>query len=50
VTPDLFLLIVNAGLLAITAALTTNLDVDNFGSAVLGGFLIGPERQQSLSG
>ena len=50
VTPDLFLLIINAGLLAITAALTTHLDVDNFGSAVLGGFLIGPERQQSLSG
>jgi putative membrane protein len=40
VTLGLFLLIVNAGLLAIMAALTTHLDVDNFGSAVLGGFLI----------
>ena len=40
VTLGLFLLVVNAGLLAITAALTSHLDVDNFGSAVLGGFLI----------
>ena len=40
ITLGLFLLVVNAGLLAITAALTSHLDVDNFGSAVLGGFLI----------
>jgi putative membrane protein len=40
VTLGLFLLVVNAGLLAITAGLTSHLDVDNFGSAVLGGFLI----------
>ena len=39
-TLGLFLLVVNAGLLAITAALTSHLDVDNFWSAVLGGFLI----------
>jgi len=39
-TLGLFLLVVNAALLAITAALTSHLDVDNFGSAVLGGFLI----------
>lgn len=39
-TLGLFLLVVNAGLLAITAALTKHLDVDSFGSAVLGGFLI----------
>jgi putative membrane protein len=40
ITLGLFLLVVNAGLLAITAALTSHLDVDSFGSAVLGGFLI----------
>jgi putative membrane protein len=40
ITLGLFLLVVNAGLLAITATLTSHLDVDNFGSAVLGGFLI----------
>ena len=40
ITLGLFLLVVNAGLLAITAALTSHLTVDNFGSAVLGGFLI----------
>jgi putative membrane protein len=39
-TLGLFLLIVNAALLGITAALTSHLSVDNFGSAVLGGFLI----------
>ena len=39
-TLGLFLLVVNAGLLAITAALSVHLAVDNFGSAVLGGFLI----------
>ena len=40
VTLGLFLLVVNAALLAITAALTTHLDIDNFWSALLGGFLI----------
>jgi putative membrane protein len=40
VTLGLFLLIVNAALLGITAALTTHLSIDNFWSAVLGGFLI----------
>jgi putative membrane protein len=39
-TLGLFLLVVNAALLAITAALSSHLDIDNFGSAVLGGFLI----------
>jgi putative membrane protein len=41
VTLGLFLLVVNAALLAITAGLSSHLAVDNFGSAVLGGFLIG---------
>jgi putative membrane protein len=39
-TLGLFLLIVNAALLGITAALTSHLSVDSFGAAVLGGFLI----------
>ena len=39
-TLGLFLLVVNAALLAITAWLSSHLDVDNFLSAVLGGFLI----------
>jgi putative membrane protein len=39
-TFGLFLLVVNAVLLEITAALTQHLDVDSFGSAVLGGLLI----------
>jgi putative membrane protein len=39
-TLGLFLLVVNAALLAITAGLSDHLDIDNFGSAVLGGFLI----------
>jgi putative membrane protein len=39
-TLGLFLLIINAAMLAITAGLTKHLDVDNFGSAVLGGLLI----------
>ena len=39
-TLGLFLLIVNAAVLGITAALTSHLSVANFGSAVLGGFLI----------
>ena len=40
ITLGLFLLVINAGLLAIMAALTSHLDIDSFGSAVLGGFLI----------
>jgi putative membrane protein len=39
-TLGLFLLVVNAALLGITAGLSSHLDVDGFGSAVLGGFLI----------
>ena len=39
-TLGLFLLVVNAALLAITAGLSKHLDVDSFGSAVLGGLLI----------
>jgi putative membrane protein len=39
-TLGLFLLVVNAALLGITAALSTHLDIDNFGSAVLGALLI----------
>jgi putative membrane protein len=39
-TLGLFLLVVNAALLAITAGLSSHLDVDSFGDAVLGGFLI----------
>ena len=40
VTFGLFLLVVNAALLGITAALTSHLDIDGFGAAVLGGLLI----------
>jgi putative membrane protein len=40
VTLGLFLLVINAALLAITAGLSSHLDVDNFGAAVLGGLLI----------
>jgi putative membrane protein len=40
ITLGLFLLIVNAALLGITAALSSHLDIDSFGAAVLGGFLI----------
>ncbi len=36
----LFLLVVNAALLGITAALSARLDVDGFWPAVVGGFLI----------
>ncbi|HEX8768058.1 MAG TPA: phage holin family protein, partial [Jatrophihabitans sp.] len=36
----LFLLVINAALLGITAALSSHLDVDSFGAAVLGGLLI----------
>ncbi|HEU5270971.1 MAG TPA: phage holin family protein [Jatrophihabitans sp.] len=39
-TLGLFLLVVNAALLGITAALSSHLDVDGFGAAVLGGLLI----------
>jgi putative membrane protein len=39
-TLGLFLLVINAALLGITAALSGHLDIDSFGSAVLGGFLI----------
>jgi putative membrane protein len=39
-TLGLFLLVVNAALLAITAGLSDHLDVDSFGAAVLGGLLI----------
>jgi putative membrane protein len=39
-TLGLFLLVVNAALLAITAGLSSHLDIDGFGSAVLGGLLI----------
>ena len=40
ITFGLFLLVVNAALLGITAALSSHLDVDGFGPAVLGGLLI----------
>lgn len=40
VTLGLFLLVVNAVLLEITAALTSHLDIENFWSALLCGFLI----------
>jgi putative membrane protein len=39
-TLGLFLLVVNAALLGITAALSVRLDVDGFWAAVVGGFLI----------
>ena len=39
-TLGLFLLVVNAALLGLTAALTSRLDVDGFWNAVLGGLLI----------
>lgn len=39
-TLGLFLLVVNAALLAIVAGLSSHLDVDGFWSAVLGGLLI----------
>ncbi len=40
ITFGLFLLIVNAALLAITAGLSRHLDIHSFGAAVLGGLLI----------
>jgi len=39
-TLGLFLLVVNAAMLLLTAALTDRLTVDGFGTAVLGGLLI----------
>lgn len=39
-TLGLFLLVVNAALLGITAALSSRLEVDGFTTAVVGGFLI----------
>jgi putative membrane protein len=39
-TLGLFLLVVNAALLGITAALTDRLQVDGFGTAILGGLLL----------
>jgi putative membrane protein len=39
-TLGIFLLVVNAALLGITAGLSKHLDIDGFGSAVLGGLLI----------
>lgn len=40
VTLGLFLLVINAALLGITAALTSHLDIDGFWSAVFGALLI----------
>jgi len=40
-TLGLFLIVVNAALVAITAGLSDHLDVDGFGAALLGGLLIG---------
>jgi len=40
-TLGLFLIVINAALVAITAWLSDHLDVDSFGAAVLGGLLIG---------
>lgn len=40
VTLGLFLLVVNAALLGITAAISDRLQVDGFGTAVLGGLLL----------
>ncbi|MGY1712304.1 phage holin family protein [Geodermatophilus sp. SYSU D00758] len=39
-TLGLFLLVVNAALLGLTAAITDRLQVDGFGSAVIGGLLL----------
>jgi len=39
-TLGLFLFIVNGAVLAITAAVSSHLDIDSFGAAVLGAFLI----------
>ena len=37
----LFLIVINAAVLAITAGLSSHLDINNFGAALLGGLLIG---------
>jgi putative membrane protein len=39
-TLGLFLLVINAALLGITAAITDRLEVDGFGSAIVGGLLL----------
>ncbi|MBW8767116.1 MAG: phage holin family protein [Geodermatophilales bacterium] len=39
-TLGLFLLVVNAALLALTAAISDRLEVDGFGTAVLGGLIL----------
>jgi putative membrane protein len=39
-TLGLFLLVVNAAVLALTAALSSDLAIDSFGAAILGGLLI----------
>ncbi|MGY1640451.1 phage holin family protein [Geodermatophilus sp. SYSU D00703] len=39
-TLGLFLLVINAALLGITAAITDRLQVDGFGSAIVGGLLL----------
>lgn len=39
-TLGLFLLVVNAAVLGLTAGLSEHLDIDSFGAAVLGGLLI----------
>ena len=39
-TLGLFLLVVNAGLLALTAGLSSHLDIDNFGAAFFGALII----------
>jgi len=41
ITLGLFLIVVNAAVIAITAWLSDHLDVDSFGAALLGGLLIG---------
>ncbi|GAA3185173.1 phage holin family protein [Blastococcus jejuensis] len=40
ITLGLFLLIINAALLGLTAALTERLTIDGFGTAVLGGLIL----------
>jgi putative membrane protein len=40
-TLGLFLIVINAAVLAITAWLSSHLDIDSFGAALLGGLLIG---------
>jgi putative membrane protein len=39
-TLGLFYLVINAALLGITAALSTRLDVDGFGAAIIAGFIL----------